>query len=47
MDGEGIFWPVIGVSETEDGGPHRPSPDGEYTVRPHLSSGIKIIAPDA
>ena len=47
MDGEGIFWPVIGVSETEDGGPHRPSPDGEYTVRPHLSSGNKIIAPDA
>jgi hypothetical protein len=47
MDGEGKFWTVIGVSEPEDGGPHRPSPDGEYTVRPHLSSGNKIIAPEA
>jgi hypothetical protein len=47
MDGEGIFWPVIGVSEPEDGGPHRPSPDGEYTLRPHLSTGNKIIAPEA
>ena len=35
------------MSEPEDGGPHRPSPDGEYTFRPHLSSGNKIIAPEA
>jgi hypothetical protein len=47
MDGEGIFWPVIGVSEPEGGRPHRPSPDGECTVRPHLSSGNEISAPHA
>jgi hypothetical protein len=45
MDGEGMFWPVIGVSEPEDGGPYRPSPDGEWALRPHLSSGNKIVPP--
>nr|WP_280873669.1 hypothetical protein [Streptomyces sp. CZ24] len=45
MDGEGLFWPVIGVSKPEDGGPHRPSADGEAVLRPHWSSGNKIIGP--
>ncbi|MFJ9847196.1 hypothetical protein ACIRYZ_43590 [Kitasatospora sp. NPDC101155] len=45
MDGEGMFWPVIGVSEPKDGGPYRPSPDGEWVLRPHLSSGNKIVPP--
>lgn len=47
MDGEGSFWPVIGVSDPGNREPYRPSPNGEYTLTPYLSSRNKIIAPDA
>lgn len=47
MDGEGDFWPVIGVSEPEGGGPERPNPKGEYTLGPYMSSGHKIVPPES
>ena len=46
VDGEGNFWPVIGLTEPEGGGQAQPSDDGDVIMKARLSSRYRIIGPD-